>query len=112
MPLAPRRHSLHGTRAQHEKGWASRQNGNHALYNLWIWRKPGGLRAQVLARDPLCVECLKDGKLTPATEADHKEPHNGDYEMFVDIDGCQGLCRTHHAAKSRREQISNGINAG
>ena len=107
MPTAPKRYTPPGaSRAQLERQWASRQNGNHAFYNLWIWRKPGGLRAQVLMRDPLCVECKAEGKVVPATEADHIEPHHGDMDKFMDIEGCQGLCKMHHSAKTMREMNS------
>src|SRR5262245_29185473 len=106
MPVAPRPRRPPGrSRAATEKSWASRQDGSHALYNLWIWRRPGGLRDQVLARDPLCVMCLKEGRTEASTRADHIVPHKGDYDRFVDVDGCQGLCESHHNAKSRREQL-------
>ena len=105
MPTSPRQYRPRGySRAATEKQWASRRDGRHALYNLWLWRKPGGLRQQVLDRDPLCVMCLKENKVTVATEADHIEPHGGDYDKFVDIEGCQGLCKACHSAKTMREQ--------
>lgn len=107
MPTAPKQHRAH-TRAQSEKQWASRQNGNHALYNLWIWRKPGGIRDQVLWRDPLCVECEKQGRLTPSTQADHIRQHNGDMDLFIDMDNLQGLCAACHSRKTMREECGRG----
>lgn len=110
MPTAPKRHSPSRlTKASTEKQWASRQNGSHDLYNLWLWRKPGGLRQQVLWRDPLCKECERQGLLTPATEADHIEPHGGDFDRFMDIDGvisagCRGLCKACHSRKTLEDQ--------
>ena len=115
MPIAPKsfRPGNQPTKAAVERSWESRRNGNHAMYNEWIWRKPNvGLRAMVLARDPLCVECLKSGELEPSTEADHIRPHNGDWDLFTDMDNLQGLCKSCHSRKTKREQYdSNNPNA-
>ena len=45
------------------------------------WRKA---RALVLQRNPLCAECGKAGRLTPATVVDHIIPHRGDKALFWD----------------------------
>ena len=54
-----------------------------------------------LKNNPLCVECLKRGERTPATEVDHIEPHNGDPVLFWDESNWQGLCKTDHSIKTR-----------
>lgn len=60
-------------------------------------------RRRVLARDPLCVECLEDGRVTEATVADHKVPLSEGGARF-DMDNGQGLCVTHHNRKTARER--------
>ncbi len=104
MPLAPKRYTPPGhTRAKREKGWASRRAEYRAWYNLWVWRKPGGIRDQVLSRDPLCVDCKAKGILTPATEADHEIPHKGDWDKFIDMDNIRGRCKACHSRKTKSE---------
>ena len=40
-------------------------------------------RAHQLQIEPLCRLCLDRGDVTPATVADHIEPHKGNYNAFV-----------------------------
>ena len=60
-------------------------------------------RKRYLAANPICVECDKEGRLTPATEVDHIEPHKGDYDKFWDESNWQSLCKSHHSSKTARE---------
>lgn len=63
------------------------------------------LRAQVLARDPLCrCELCAAGerRVRAATVADHIVPHRGDAALFWDITNLQGLAKPCHDRKSRR----------
>jgi len=57
-------------------------------------------RTLFLRQHPLCVECRKEGKLTPATVVDHIIPHRGDKALFWDINNWQPLCATHHNKKT------------
>ncbi len=61
------------------------------------WRKA---RAAYLRRHPLCVECQKEGKLTPATVVDHIIPHRGDSKLFWDESNWQSLCKGCHDRKT------------
>ena len=61
------------------------------------WRKA---RALFLRQHPLCVECRKEGKLTPATVVDHIIPHRGDQRLFWDQSNWQSLCKRHHDKKT------------
>lgn len=65
------------------------------------WRK---YRKWFLKRNPLCVECLKEGRTEPATVVDHVTPHRGDMELFWDTSNHAALCLSHHNAKSARER--------
>ena len=64
------------------------------------WRK---YREGYLKHNPLCVECLKEGIITPATVVDHIVPHKGDSKLFWDKTNHQGLCKHHHDIKTARE---------
>ncbi len=64
------------------------------------WKKAA---AAYLLEHPLCVECEREGRLTPATVVDHVIPHRGDPEKFWD-GAWQSLCEAHHNAKTGRGQ--------
>ena len=61
------------------------------------WRKA---RKAFLQKHPLCAECLKKGKATPATVVDHIVPHRGDQKLFWDQSNWQPLCKEHHDKKT------------
>jgi 5-methylcytosine-specific restriction protein A len=60
-------------------------------------------RKAFLIDHPLCVECMKQGRYTPATEVDHIKPHKGDKNLFWDIHNWQSLCHACHSRKTARE---------
>lgn len=60
-------------------------------------------RKRYLAEHPLCVECEKQGRLTPATVVDHVIPHKGDRRLFWDQGNWQSLCKRCHDKKTARE---------
>lgn len=64
-------------------------------YSLLAWRV---LRERQLAMRPLCAFCAAAGRATPATVADHVEPHRGDRAKFFDPSNLQSLCKTCHDA--------------
>lgn len=53
------------------------------------WRNA---RAAFLAAHPLCAECSKHGRVTPARVVDHIVPHRGDEKLFWDEKNWQSLC--------------------
>ncbi len=61
------------------------------------WRR---MRKAFLQRHPLCVECMKEGKVTPATVVDHIVPHRGDPRLFWDVKNWQPLCKGCHDRKT------------
>lgn len=61
------------------------------------WRKA---RTAFLQRNPLCNECMKRGKITPATVVDHIIPHRGDRKLFWDESNWQPLCKSCHDRKT------------
>jgi len=86
-----------------EAGYKSRQDGRHALYSMWQWRGPRGIRAMRLSEEPLCRTCLAAGRYTAATDVDHIEPHRGNVEKFLNYENTQSLCKSCHSRKTLGE---------
>lgn len=66
---------LRGT--AHERGYDNR------------WKKS---RERYLRENPLCVNCRKHGRVTPARVVDHIIDHEGDQALFWDEKNWQSLC--------------------
>lgn len=66
-----------GRGTAHERGYGGR------------WRKA---RETYLASHPLCAECQRQGRVTPARVVDHVKPHRGDQQLFWDSSNWQALC--------------------
>ena len=65
-------------------------------------RKLQRLRAELFARDPLCAECKRQGRVKLATQRDHIQSLE---EGGADDDSnVQGLCHGCHDAKSKAER--------
>lgn len=63
-------------------------------YNTARWKQRRALQLQT---EPLCRYCQEiGGDVTPATVADHIEPHRGDYDLFY-YGALQSLCATCHS---------------
>lgn len=60
-------------------------------------------RKVFLGAHPLCAECERLGRLTPATVVDHVIPHKGDMVLFWQEENWQSLCARHHNMKSAKE---------
>ncbi len=69
---------------------------NTQFYQSTAWRK---LRLVQLERQPLCEECLRHGRHTPAQMVDHITPINKGGAPF-DLDNLQSLCNMCHCRKS------------
>ena len=73
---------------------------NSEFYQSTAWRK---LRAIKLDENPMCEECARSGRLTPAQMVDHIVPINkGGAEL--DLDNLQSLCNACHARKSAKDK--------
>lgn len=53
---------------------------------------------------PLCVNCLRHGRITKATVVDHIVPHRGDRKLFWDQNNWQPLCKRCHDKKTGKEE--------
>lgn len=58
------------------------------------WKKA---RAAFLRENPLCAECQRQGRLTPANTVDHVKAHRGDLTLFWDRSNWEALCRSCHS---------------
>ncbi len=84
---------------EHRKEWSpdAMRGGAAARGYDAKWREA---RKLYLQRHPLCVKCLKEKKITPATVVDHIVPHRGDQKLFWDQSNWQPLCKEHHDKKT------------
>ena len=71
----------------------------HKLYGA-KWQR---YRKAYLADHPLCAECDKAGRVTPATVVDHITPHCGDVALFWEPANHQPMCKPCHDSKTARE---------
>lgn len=57
-----------------------------------------------LEREPLCRECLREGRTVAATDVDHVTPIEGPADpRFYDLECVQSLCHSCHARKTAQE---------
>ena len=84
---------------EHRKEWspdALRGNAAARGYDA-RWR---AARKRYLRRHPLCVMCLAEKNITPATVVDHIIPHRGNQRLFWNQENWQALCKKHHDEKT------------
>ena len=75
------------------------------MYQSIRWRNR---RKRFLLKNPFCVECLKNGRFEYADIVDHIIPHKGDWDLFINYDNLQSLCRVCHGKKSVKERCRYG----
>ena len=70
------------------------------------WRKA---RLRYLATHPLCVYCEKQGRKVAARCVDHIVPHDGNQELFWDMENnWQALCTPCHSRKTAKHDKGFG----
>jgi 5-methylcytosine-specific restriction enzyme A len=69
-----------------------------AFYNSGAWR---AARAHILAKAPLCVDCLRGGRFVPATEVHHEIDLRADWALALRASNLTPLCRPHHNGRRR-----------
>lgn len=70
------------------------KTNNDAFYKSKEWKF---LRLEALQRDNyLCVECLKNGKITPADTVHHIKPLRIDQTGAEDLNNLETVCRACH----------------
>lgn len=71
------------------------------LYGLKAWKVA---REVQLAYQPLCERCLQSEDVTPATVVNHRIPHRGNWELFIDPNNHESTCAPHHDSLIQREE--------
>lgn len=74
-------------------------------YNNTAWKK---MRETYLKSHPICEECLKKGKITPATSVHHiKSPFKKgevSYALLLDYSNLESVCHECHGEIHAKEQ--------
>jgi 5-methylcytosine-specific restriction protein A len=74
------------------------------------YRKWYGLKAWIYAREiqlakqPLCERCKATGRITPATVVNHRQPHKGNWKLFIDPTNHESVCAPHHDGLIQKEE--------
>jgi 5-methylcytosine-specific restriction protein A len=69
-------------------------------YSLAAWKRR---RDHQLAHHPLCERCKARGDTVQATVANHKQPHKGDWQMFI-AGTLESVCKPCHDREVQREE--------
>ena len=95
MPTIPKQN----TYAPKKKPQERRITDNSAVYNSPRWRKK---RLIELRAEPLCRQCMSEGRVVAATVRDHITPITQGGDVW-DTRNIQSLCKRCHDRKSGRE---------
>jgi hypothetical protein len=52
----------------------------------------------------LCERCLAEGRTVAATIVNHRRPHKGDWQLFIDPGNHESLCKPHHDGEVQSEE--------
>lgn len=85
-----------GVYCEVHRGLFARENAASRGYD-GKWRIA---RKRYLRKNPLCVKCMAEGVITPATVVDHIIPHRGNQKLFWDESNWQPLCKNCHDRKT------------
>ena len=76
-------------------------------YSLQRWRRRAHHQLRL---EPLCALCAEQGRVTPATIADHFPPHKGDWNKFR-LGPLRSLCASCHSRSLGDRGYSDAIDA-
>jgi len=83
-----------------------RDKRSAAFYKSVAWRM---LRDHRMMIDHgLCQECLKEQKITPATEVDHIVPIRVRWDLRLRLENTRSLCHSHHMRKTQEDKRKYG----
>src|SRR5579859_4625807 len=75
----------------------SRMKVADPFYKTAAWLS---MRRMILNRVPMCVECIRDHRLSASTHVDHKISRQQRPDLALDPDNLQGLCASCHSRKT------------
>jgi len=71
------------------------------FYQTKEWK---ATRNYYIELNPLCEECLRNDIITPGVDIDHIQPLATNYELRLDLNNLQTLCKRCHQQKSANEK--------
>lgn len=71
----------------------ARRPDSDRFYKTAAWQK---VRASILSRNPLCVECERLGRVTPARVVDHIKPFRDRPDLGLELENLRPLCAACH----------------
>ena len=98
MPKLKR--SVHRPWQPKREAFGGYRHHNTEFYQSAPWRR---LRAVKLEQNPMCEECERNGRYTPAQMVDHIVPINKGGGA-LDLNNLQSLCNACHARKSAKDK--------
>ena len=88
------------------RAYDAQRPASHGFYSCAAWRK---LRARILGQHPLCVECLRLGRVTPGLVVDHIIPYRTRPDLGLIASNLRALCAAcHNRIGATYEQPGNG----
>lgn len=75
------------------KAYNRKRDESDGFYSTGRWR---GLRAAYLRTHPLCAECERADRVTPAVIVDHIQPTKTHPHLALDWSNLRALCRACH----------------
>ena len=111
MPYRPRtpcRHPGCGRLVEYGQKYCAEHKRQHPEHTRSASRRGYDSRWQKASRaylreNPLCAECMRNGRYVQATVVDHVIPHRGDQKLFWDKSNWQALCKPCHDKKTGNE---------
>ena len=88
------------TYCDEHKGLKKSNSGDSKPYDR-KWRR---IRDYKLKLNPLCEECLKQGRIILANEVHHIKPVDYYPELRLDIDNLESLCKVCHEKITAKEK--------
>lgn len=81
-------------RRRAQKPWRS-------WYKLPAWY---AARQRQLSKQPLCERCERRGVVEPATVVNHRRPHRGVWDLFIDSLNHESVCKPCHDGEIQAEE--------
>ena len=108
MPQRPGERFLKAKKKKADAEYNKSRPAAHDFYDSTAWRK---LRAMYRRAHPLCEQCLREGRTTPANVVDHiVEIEDGG--ALLDPENLQALCYACHNRKTARERAGRAWGGG
>lgn len=101
MPQRIQYHRPHGAPTPHQnaRAYDRHRQADKNFYSSTRWVK---FRASFLAKNPLCVDCTAEGRVTLADHVHHIVPRKQRPDLAFDEGNCESCCQPHHNAKEIR----------